>query len=65
MDISGVSSSTISMIANTGTQTSVAMQKKVMEMQEQTAAKLIESVQQSTKELNSPTALGNNIDVKV
>jgi hypothetical protein len=65
MDISGVSSSTISMIASTGTQTSVAMQKKVMEMQEQTAAKLIESVQQGTKELNSSSAIGNNIDVKV
>lgn len=65
MDISGVSSSTLSMVASTGSQTGVAMQKKVMEMQEQTAVKLIESVEKSTQSLNSSPAVGGNIDIKV
>jgi hypothetical protein len=65
MDISGVSTSALNMVANTGTESSVAMQKKVMEMQEQTAVKLIESMQQSTETLKPASAVGNNIDVSV
>lgn len=64
MDISGVSSNAISMIANTGTQTGVATQKKVMEMQEQTATKLIESIKQSPQMPSPSSTIGGNIDVK-
>ncbi|MES9864659.1 MAG: putative motility protein [Candidatus Thiodiazotropha sp. LLP2] len=64
MDISGVSSSAISMIASTGTQTGVATQKKVMEMQEQTATKLIEAIQQTPQKPTASSTIGGNIDVK-
>jgi hypothetical protein len=65
MDIAGVSTSAVSMVANAGTETSVAMQKKVMEMQEQVAVKMIQSVEQSAPKANPSSAVGNNIDIKV
>ncbi|MEJ2622949.1 MAG: putative motility protein [Candidatus Thiodiazotropha sp.] len=65
MDIAGVSTSAVSTVANAGTETSVAMQKKVMEMQEQVAVKLIQSVEQSAPKPNPSSSVGNNIDIKV
>jgi hypothetical protein len=41
------------------------MQKKVMEMQEQVAVKMIQSVEQSAPKANPSSAVGNNIDIKV
>lgn len=67
MDVSGVSSPTASMIANVATKTeaSVAVQKKEMEIEQQTAEKLISSIEQSEPKSNSTDSVGGNIDIMV
>lgn len=67
MDVSGVSTLTASMIANLATKTeaSVAVQKKAMEMQEQTAAKLIASIEQSAPKQSPAGTVGGIIDITV
>ncbi len=67
MDVSGVSASTASMYANmpARTEASVAVQKKAMEIQEQTAAKLIASIEQSAPKPNATGPVGGNIDITV
>ena len=69
MDVSGVSASAVSMVANTASQVgdekSVAMQKKVMDMQKETAAQLVASIEQSTPKPQNAGAVGGNIDVMV
>jgi uncharacterized protein YbcI len=67
MDVSAAGSPSANMLATiaTKTETSVAVQKKEMEMEKQTATQLIESIEQSAPK---PTAIGNiggNIDVMV
>jgi hypothetical protein len=67
MDISGVSASPMSMITNTASQatseSSVAMQKKVMDMQKQMAAQLVSSIEQSAPKPKNSGSVGSNIDV--
>lgn len=67
MDVSGASSPSASMIANvaTKTETSVAVHKKAMEMEKQTAEKLIASIEQSAPKPTSTGAVGSNIDIMV
>jgi hypothetical protein len=67
MDVSAAGSPSASMIATaaTRTETSVAVQKKEMEMEKQTAAKLIESIEQSAPKPTADGKIGANIDVMV
>ncbi|MES9814274.1 MAG: putative motility protein [Candidatus Thiodiazotropha sp.] len=67
MDVSGAGSPSASMLANiaTKTETSVAVQKKEMGMEKQTAAQLIASIEQSTPKSNATGNIGGNIDVMV
>jgi hypothetical protein len=69
MDVSGVNSAAISMVANTEPPTreaiSVSVQKKAMDIEKQTAAQLIASIEQSTPKPKSSGPIGGNIDVKV
>jgi hypothetical protein len=55
------------MIATVATraETSVAVQKKEMEMEKQTAAQLIESIEQSAPKPTAGGRVGGNIDVMV
>jgi hypothetical protein len=55
------------MIANVATKTevNVAVQKKEMEMEKQTAAQLVASIEQSAPKPDSTGSLGNNVDVMV
>ncbi|MCU7878715.1 MAG: putative motility protein [Candidatus Thiodiazotropha sp. (ex Lucinoma borealis)] len=69
MDVSGVSAAPISMITNTASQattvSSVAMQKKAMDMQKEMAARLISSIEQSAPKPKNSGSVGGNIDVTV
>ncbi|MCU7941442.1 MAG: putative motility protein [Candidatus Thiodiazotropha sp. (ex Cardiolucina cf. quadrata)] len=67
MDVSGAGSPSASMLANIAikTETSVAVQKKEMEMEKQTAAQLIASIEQSAPKANASGSIGGNIDVMV
>ncbi|MBT3016196.1 MAG: putative motility protein [Candidatus Thiodiazotropha sp. (ex Clathrolucina costata)] len=55
------------MLANIAikTETSVAVQKKEMEMEKQTAAQLIASIEQSAPKANASGSIGGNIDIMV
>ncbi|MET0090891.1 MAG: putative motility protein [Candidatus Thiodiazotropha sp.] len=67
MDVSGVGASSITALTNTATQpateTGVAMQKKMMEMQKEMAAQLISSIEQSAPKPKASGPIGGNIDV--
>ncbi|MCU7930487.1 MAG: putative motility protein [Candidatus Thiodiazotropha sp. (ex Codakia rugifera)] len=67
MAVSGISAAPISMITNTASQattvSSVAMQKKAMDMQKQMAAQLISSIEQSAPKPKNAGPVGGNIDV--
>jgi hypothetical protein len=67
MDVSASGSPTASMIATVATraETSVAVQKKEMEMEKQAAAKLVESIEQSTPKPTADGKVGGNIDIMV
>jgi DNA-directed RNA polymerase specialized sigma54-like protein len=67
MDVSGASSPSATMLANiaTKTETSVTMHKKELEMEKQTAEKLIASIEQSAPKPASTGAVGSNIDIMV
>lgn len=67
MDVSSANSPSASMIANVATKTevNVAVQKKEMEMEKQTAAQLVASIEQSAPKPDSTGSLGNNVDVMV
>ncbi|MEJ2608886.1 MAG: putative motility protein [Candidatus Thiodiazotropha sp.] len=65
MELSGVGSATASMIANTTSQSSVAMQKKAMDMEKQIGAQLVASIEQSAPKPSSSGAVGGKIDVMV
>ena len=67
MDVSGVGSPTANMLADMATRTevTVAVQKKAMEIQEQTAARLIASIAQSAPSANATGPVGGNIDITV
>lgn len=66
MDISGISSSAISMLTNTAgpnEATSIYALKKALEMQEHLALQLIESVELCLPKPEASGPLGGNIDV--
>jgi hypothetical protein len=67
MDVSAAGAPTASMIATVATraETSVAVQKKEMEMEKQTAAQLIESIEQSAPKPSAGGKVGGNIDIMV
>jgi hypothetical protein len=67
MGTSGVGSPSASMLSTIATkmETNVAVQKKEMEMEKETAAKLIESIEQSAPKPNATGSVGGNIDVMV
>jgi hypothetical protein len=66
MDVSGVSSSAVSMLTNTASTneaTSIYALKKALEMQENLALQLIESVELCLPKPDANGSLGVNIDV--
>jgi hypothetical protein len=67
MDVSAAGGPTASMIATVATraEASVAVQKKEMEMEKQTAAQLIESIEQSSPKPTAGGRVGGNIDIMV
>ncbi len=67
MDVSGVGSSAVSMVTGATPQAvaSVAMQKKAMEMEQQMAAQLVQSIAQSAPKTASTGSVGSNIDIVV
>lgn len=70
MDISSVSSATVTGIANSATRTgdavAISVQKKAMDIQADMASQLISSAAAVNKSLNASAGnLGANIDVKV
>jgi hypothetical protein len=66
MDVSATGPSA-NMIANvaTRTETTVAVQKKEMEMEKEMAAKLVESIEQSAPKPTADGKVGSNIDIMV
>jgi len=67
MDVSGTGSSAIAMVTGATPQAvaSVAMQKKAMEMQQQMAAQLVQSIAQSAPKPTATGPVGGNIDITV
>ena len=72
MDLSGVSASAVSMVANTvsqvGDDKNVAMEKKAADIQkdqQQTAVQQVAAAEQSASKPQSSGAVGGNIDVMV
>lgn len=68
MDISGVSNSMLQSIANTSTQNgdavTVSVMKKALDVQEQQAAQMIESVKDSAPKQSEAKVIGGIVDVK-
>lgn len=63
MDVSSVGSlSTALQQAKTGDAVGIAVMRKALELQEQTATQLLEALPQTT---NNPAHLGQSVDVKV
>lgn len=63
MDVSSVGSlSTALQQAKTGDAVGIAVMRKALELQEQTATQLLEALPQAT---NNPAHLGQSVDVKV